>query len=227
MRLRETLPSFAASPTVTNSDAYPASAMADLSVMLQSGCSQVPKTHCMSVPGRTTIGKVLSRLFRRRTYDLSPVNVRASWADGNECYEWPPPRNVLVGESYRQPALKKLAGPPCDPGYLIPVEVCFVRESENEHDANAFRAEVNGRHVGYLRREVARQVAAALDQAGCGRFSVCGVIRGGSSGAPSLGVHVWLERRLSPGPELSFADDTWVVPWPPGAEIAYCSADDQ
>jgi hypothetical protein len=70
-------------------------------------------------------------------------------------------------------------------------------------------------------KEFAAQLAAPLDRARCESFEVCGVIRGGSTRAKHLGVHVWLGRRFTPGPAISVADDTWQVPWPPtGREVS-------
>jgi HIRAN domain len=121
-----------------------------------------------------------------------------------------------------------LCGEPRDGGYLIPVEVVFVRERDNQFDRNAFRAEVKGRLVGYLPRHIAAQLAGPLDKGRCESFSVCGVMRGGSLKAPTIGVHVWLDRRPSPGPLLSHADDAATVKWPPsGTEGVQCSADER
>jgi hypothetical protein len=171
---------------------------------------------------------MLSRLLRRNRFELSPANVDATWLDGDGWRGWPPPRNVLVGESHYRPALRRLTGKPRQAGYLIPVAVTFVREPHNQYDRNAFRAEVQGQHVGYLDREVAAQLAATADAGRCISFTVCGVIRGGSLKAKDVGVHVWLERRLSPGVDIGFADDRWTIEtWPPSpTEGVYCSADD-
>jgi hypothetical protein len=150
--------------------------------------------------------------------ELSPANVNPGWAQGKEWRTWESPRAVIAGESHRQPALQKLAGmkKPRTNGYLVPVEVWLIRERENRYDRNAFRAEVNGRHIGYLRREIASQVAKPLDAARCSRFAVCGVLRGGCEDGSFLGCHVWLDRRTVPGPDFSFRDDSWTVSWPPG-----------
>jgi hypothetical protein len=80
------------------------------------------------------------------------------------------------------------------------------------------RVEIRGEHVGYLAREMAAQLSPALDKAKCREFAVAGIIRGGSPRAPSLGVHLWLGRRLSPGPIIQ-VDDTlhrqFLTAWPP------------
>jgi hypothetical protein len=100
-------------------------------------------------------------------------------------------------------------------GYLIPLSVRFVREPANPYDRNALRAEVDGLLVGYLQRHIAAQVAPALDRFGCREFNVCGLIRGGEPDAPNLGVHVWLGRRTTAGPEFSLLDQAGEVAWPP------------
>jgi hypothetical protein len=167
-------------------------------------------------------------LFRRR-YELADINVADGWDTADAWRSWEPPRNLVVGESYRQPALRKFTGAPARHGYLIPVCVDFVRESDNPKDRNAFRAEISGHHIGYLKATVAEQLAPIADKGNCSSFRVCGVLRGRSESAPDLGVHVWLNRRLSPGVEIRFADDDRVVSWPPhdteGTD-AHCSADE-
>lgn len=166
-------------------------------------------------------------LFRRRG-ELEPPNVRSDWAASEDWRSWEAPRNFIAGESHHLEELRALCGEPRDGGYLVPVEVAFVREKSNRFDPNAFRAEVNGRLVGYLPRHIAAQLAKPLDKGRCKSFSVCGVMRGGSVKAPNIGVHVWLARRPSPGPLLSHADEAGAVKWPPsGSEGAHCSADER
>ena len=154
---------------------------------------------------------------RRAVAQQSPANVSPGWAQEQQWRTWEPPQNVIAGESYRQPALRKLAGmrTPRVNGYLVPVDVWLIREPKNRYDPNAFRAEVNGRQIGYLRREVAAQLAGPADAGQCSRFAVCGVLRGGSETGPFLGCHAWLDRRTTAGPDLSFDDDCWTVSWPP------------
>jgi len=154
-------------------------------------------------------------LFTRRSH-LPSANVASDWARAGYWLTWEAPRNLIAGESHYADALATLAGPPREQGYLLPVEVVFIREPQNKYDGNALRAEVAGQHIGYLRRNIAGQLAGPLDAVGCQRFSVCGLIRGGLPNAPNLGVHVWLSRRLSSGPEIALADDAGSVRnWPP------------
>jgi hypothetical protein len=45
---------------------------------------------------------------------------------------------------------------------------------------------------------------------------VHGVVRGGASRTKNIGCHIWLERRLAPGPKISLPPDPeWEVRWPP------------
>jgi hypothetical protein len=176
--------------------------------------------------------------FRRRSrqavgaetdddYELAAPNVPADWAAGDDWLTWEPPRDFVAGESHYVKALRALTGEPREDGYLRPVEVRFVREPDNAYDANAWRAEVEGKLIGYVRREIAAQMARPLDDFGCSTFSVCGVLRGGWIDAPNVGVHVWLDKRTTPGPELSLADHAREVAWPPHSKAgAYCSHDE-
>jgi HIRAN domain len=146
---------------------------------------------------------------------LACVNVNPDWAKSGEWLEWGPPRNLVAGESYRLGELRSLCGELAENGYLLPVEARFVREPLNPYDSNAWRVEVAGVHVGYARRELAAVLSEALDPVKCSSFNVCGLLRGGSFDAPNIGVHVWLERRTSEGPEIVFDDDVREVAWPP------------
>jgi hypothetical protein len=150
-----------------------------------------------------------------RSAELASVNVARGWAESGEWLRWGPPRNLVAGESYRLNELRSLCGEPTENGYLQPVEAHFIRESSNPYDANAWRVEVAGIQVGYARRELAAVLAETLDRANCSSFSVCGVLRGGSLDAPNIGVHIWLERRTTAGPEIVFRDAVREVPWPP------------
>lgn len=110
--------------------------------------------------------------------------------------------------------LTALVGRTCDQGYCIPTPILFVRERENRYDSNAFRAEIQGRRIGYLRREIAAELTPALDRA----VRVLRRMRhrpGGSTGAPNLGFHVWLGKRVTLGPIIEMDDVPWQMPWPP------------
>jgi hypothetical protein len=166
--------------------------------------------------------------FWRRRVELAPVNVPDDWATGDAWRAWPSPRNWVRGESHHRKELRQLCGgEPRGTGYLMPVEVDLIREPRNPYDRNAIRVEVDGWHVGYIGREIAMQLAPVFDSGRLSEVRVCGVLRGGAKTAPDLGVHIWLDKRLSPGFEASFADTVGAVPWPPSPhEGVYCSADD-
>jgi hypothetical protein len=148
---------------------------------------------------------------------LAETTVPSNWAEQQLWAEWEAPRNYIAGEQSYAAALASLAGPTCDGGYCFPAAVELIREPANPYDPNAIRAEVRGLRIGYLRRHLAEQIAPPLDRARVPSFAVCGLIRGGSTTAPNLGCHVWLDRRVSPGPaiELPASDPEWEVPWPP------------
>lgn len=156
--------------------------------------------------------------WKRRTPKPRAPDVPGDWIERGLWLSWEAPRNYIAGEASYTDALRQLAGPVCEDGYCLAVAVRVLREPQNTYDPNAFRAEIEGRHVGYLRRHVAGQLASPLDTVGCQSFLVPGLLRGGSTRAANLGCHVWLDRRLAPGPaiELPAADPDWEVPWPPG-----------
>jgi hypothetical protein len=164
---------------------------------------------------------LLNRTFRGRASALdsalAPPNVTATWADRAIFSSWEAPRGWVPGERRYQPVLEALAGPPRDGGYLVPVEVTFVREPGNPQHPHALYAVVRGRLVGYLLPEVAEAIAPALDRRGVESFTCCGLIRGRSYGARSLGVQVWPARRPCPGPELAVdaGPGATLVSWPP------------
>lgn len=153
----------------------------------------------------------------KRGPEAMPANVEPGWAEGSEWREqWDMPLN-LVREGYYQEALVRLCGRVRAQGYLIPVESVLVREPQNPHDRNAIRVEVRGAMVGHIRREVAAVLGPALDRMRLPSMTVCAVIRGGGPEWENLGIHLWMDRRLSPGPGLEFSGDLAIVTigWPP------------
>lgn len=96
--------------------------------------------------------------FRKTSTELAPANVGTSWTGTEEWREWDASGNFISGESHYMAALTALAGPPRHEGYLTPVRVTIIREATNTYDSNAFRAEVDGRHVGYLARHISSRV---------------------------------------------------------------------
>lgn len=154
-----------------------------------------PALHRLPVCRGLTMG-----LFRRRrghkAEKASTAANSSAWQDPGVWMQWEAPRNWIVGESYHPDELLDLAGAPRDEGYIIPVCVDLVREPENPHDVNAIRASVCGLTVGHVQRDIAEALAEAMDDAGMDAIAVCGLIRGGFTARPNLGVHVWLDRNL-------------------------------
>lgn len=97
------------------------------------------------------------------------------------------------------------------------MKVTLAPEPTNRHDPDAVAAFVGRTQVGYLRREVAGALADGCAAHGLRvpTFVVAGVLRGGSNDDVRIGCHVWLDRRVSPGPSIVLEDDGWAVPWPP------------
>lgn len=87
----------------------------------------------------------------------------------------------IVGESHYQEALEAICGPRSDEGEDRRVEARLVQEADNPHDALAVRVDIQGRTVGYLSREHARQYRTQLGNAGhAGADAYCAArIRGG------------------------------------------------
>jgi hypothetical protein len=158
-------------------------------------------------------------MFQKR-YKLADPNVPSDWASSDLWRSWEVPLNVVRGESRRQTALWAMCGEPRRQGYLVAVEAKLRREPKNPVDKHAVRIEIQGEHVGYLARELAAQLSPALDKANCREFAIAAIIRGGSHRAQSLGVHLWLGRRLSPAPEIQLDDSfsrhrEFLTAWPP------------
>ena len=149
---------------------------------------------------------------------LSGPNVQQDWIIDKSWSEWEAPLNIVRGEFYHKKPLESLVGSPRQGGYFVPVKVTLCREPSNKHDSNAIRAEVEGKLVGYIAKEVAAALSPALDSVGCVTFSVAGIICGGSKADDNLECHVWVGRRLSPGPLISFApkmENSFKINWPP------------
>jgi len=68
----------------------------------------------------------------------------------------------VVGTSYRQPALAKIAGKKKKEPADHEVVAAIVPEPENEHDSNAVAVQVDGELVGYLSRGDAKKVQPLL-----------------------------------------------------------------
>jgi hypothetical protein len=86
-----------------------------------------------------------------------------------------------VGESYNQAAIRSIAEAHPERGQLEDSAVCAVRatlipETDNQHDANAVRVEIEGKKVGYLSRADAARYRSA---SGPSPASIAALIVGG------------------------------------------------
>lgn len=140
-----------------------------------------------------------------------------------------PPHNLVTGEQHNQAGLEAAVvaamnleeyGPR---GYAIPARVTFVRDAANQHDPNAWKASINGRQVGWLRKEVAALTSPVLDANGARAFTFGGIIRGGWKRDSLLGVHIWPDIRFTPGPTWrgEIIEEFLVSSWPPDADDAH------
>jgi hypothetical protein len=139
---------------------------------------------------------LLSRLFGSRDPADRPreqvaIVVREeAAADGDELVEI-----EVVGESYRQEAIERIAGPKAPEGKQTPVGVTFRCEPTNEHDRNAIRVEVLGQLVGYVARDVAERLSPALLRQAGGALEGRGLVVGGwreANSEGSYGVRAWI-----------------------------------
>ncbi len=147
---------------------------------------------------------------------LPPANVPPHWIEAEIWREWECPLNIVRGEERRKSVIARLANGPRHDGCLVPVVATLVREPSNSYDANAVRVEVADEMIGYVAREVARDLATVLDGARCPRLSVAGLIRGGRTDDPIYGVHLWLDKTLSVAPVITVLErSAYEVPWPP------------
>ncbi len=81
----------------------------------------------------------------------------------------------VVGESYRQDAIERVAGPRTSSGASIShVTAQLVREPKNKHDRNAVAVLVGGEHCGYIAKEQAPTFGPVVDELkAMGRPATC------------------------------------------------------
>jgi len=72
----------------------------------------------------------------------------------------------IVGESKYQPALEAICGGRTDESQETIVVATLVHEDDNPYDNRAIRVDIQGRTVGYLSRENARQYRKAIRDGG-------------------------------------------------------------
>ena len=129
------------------------------------------------------------------------------WVQSELWRSWDRPANLIRGESRRQDVFRRRWSISPTAQHWEPVAVDLIREPKNPVDQNAIRAELDGEQIGYLAREVAQIYSPLLDRVGRSHFTVAGVVCGGSADAPSFGLHVWLDKRLSEAPPWKDAGD--------------------
>jgi hypothetical protein len=72
----------------------------------------------------------------------------------------------IVGESHYQPALESICGRRKEEGENKLVQAMLILDDANPVDKLAVRVEINGKTVGHLSREYARQFRSELKKAG-------------------------------------------------------------
>lgn len=155
------------------------------------------------------------RWMLARLRGIQEANLHAAWLETDQWRRWSAPSSIVRGESFYQETLVRLTGPPRRNGYLRPVDVTLRREPDNEHDFDAVRVEILGELVGYVAKEFASDLAWLMDGLTCPVCVVAGVIRGGYTRRPNLGVMLWPGQRVGKGPAIPIRS-RWRAPgWPP------------
>ncbi|GMU77509.1 MAG: hypothetical protein AMXMBFR46_03090 [Acidimicrobiia bacterium] len=101
----------------------------------------------------------------------------------------------VVGESHRQDALERIAGPRGPDGKEHIVGVTLRCEPTNEFDRNAIRVEAVGQLVGYVARDTAAKLSGPMIGRCGGALEGRGMIVGGWDDGVSrghFGIRVWL-----------------------------------
>lgn len=97
---------------------------------------------------------MLDWLFKRKPSQPEQDVVRLA---GNGQYDCD-----VVGESNYQDALESIAGPRAKGPVKLDVEARLLLDDKNPHDNQAVRVEIEGKTVGFLKREVARVYRSEL-----------------------------------------------------------------
>lgn len=140
---------------------------------------------------RTVVTTIRDR--GERPYNPAPPSlaVDALWTSSSPALR-PEGRMRVVGESYRQEELREVLAKA--PRRLVLAQL--VRDRANPHHAGAVAVFVGHSHVGYLGRDdleaggqAIYKALARLERAG--RPATCwGLLNGGVTGKPSLGIHL-------------------------------------
>jgi hypothetical protein len=101
----------------------------------------------------------------------------------------------IVGESFCQMELERIAGPKEPDGKSYRCGVTLRREPDNKYDENAVRVEVMGQRVGHVARPSAALLSPAMQVHCGGILEASALIVGGwddGSSQGSYGIRVWL-----------------------------------
>lgn len=145
-------------------------------------------------PGHVDRREAGSRSLPGETSSAGRARVPAWIADGR-WRGWDPPLNLVAGESHHEEALRRIAGPPRQGGWLVPCEAELRREPDNRYDEAAIAVYIEGGKVGYVCADACGELAAAMDGGRWQRVArVPALVRGGWPDKPNLGVMLWLQR---------------------------------
>lgn len=99
----------------------------------------------------------------------------------------------VVGEAYYDDACDRLLPAGYGP-YTLKTTATLVREPSNTHDRNAVKVLVKGQHVGYLKRDLAKKCAPALDSVRTAITCDAKIVRRPSKRARkrTVNVNIWL-----------------------------------
>lgn len=132
----------------------------------------------------------------RQTMPVSSDSVVALEGDGSYSFD-------IVGESHYQDELKRIAGPKQEKGKALECEALIIHEPDNPHDRNACAVMIDGRKVGYLSKEDAKDQVSFRQSPGFS-LSAKALIMGGWSdhrGEGSYGVRLdYVPRELPAEP---------------------------
>lgn len=106
----------------------------------------------------------------------------------------------VVGESYRQDVIERIAGGKSEHGKHTRVGLTLRCEPKNPYDSDAVRVECMGQLVGYVARDEAADLSPALLENHGGCIEAHGVIVGGWKDATSeghFGVRAWIDPVLA------------------------------
>ena len=145
-------------------------------------------------------------LFRRREQSAEgaprTTTVSAVLLEGDELVE-------VVGESHYQPAIRRVCGV-SDPAQPVGHDciAALFPEPDNRYDPDAVMVQVDGEHVGYLRREDSAAYLPAIDTLGRRRKLIACHARISGRGAEGTTANLGVFLKLPPPDEaLDDAED--------------------